>query len=175
MIDLFSSKGGVGINQSDCVFLPNEEVVLYAFVSYNGDPVQNILVAFYVNGPSNLYYNITLFRVMNTNATGIAQVNFRIPVTEHIEQTFGKWDSFATAEVAAGQTLVDALEFFVTILGDIDGNGVVEIKDLVLLAQAYGSKPGDPNWNSSADLNNSQVVDLLDLVTLAQHYGKHYP
>jgi hypothetical protein len=60
----------------------------------------------------------------------------------------------------------------VTIPGDIDGNFWVQLADLVLLAKAYGSRPGDLNWWPNADIDNSGVVGLSDLVILALHYGQ---
>jgi hypothetical protein len=63
----------------------------------------------------------------------------------------------------------------VAIPGDLNGDFKVNLEDLVLLAQAYGSKPGDPNWNPNADIDNSGAVGLSDLVILALHYGQHYP
>ncbi len=61
------------------------------------------------------------------------------------------------------------------ILGDINGDGVVDLKDLVLMAFAYGSTPGCTNWDANADLDGNGRVDLTDLVTLAMHYGQHNP
>ena len=69
--------------------------------------------------------------------------------------------------------LVRALR--VTIPGDLNGDGRVSLLDLVILAQAYGSKPGDPKWNPNADIYGNGIVGLNDLVVLAQHYGQHYP
>jgi hypothetical protein len=63
----------------------------------------------------------------------------------------------------------------ITIPGDIDGNFKVNLADLVALAQAYGSRPSDNNWNPNADVDGNNVVGLSDLVALAQHYGQHYP
>jgi hypothetical protein len=63
----------------------------------------------------------------------------------------------------------------VTILGDIDGNFKVNLADLVALAQAYASRPGDSNWNPNADIDGNGTVGLSDLVVLTQHYGQHYP
>jgi len=67
----------------------------------------------------------------------------------------------------------------VTIPGDIDGDGHVNLTDLAILAQSYGAKPTDPRWNNvqtrNADIDNNGVVGLSDLVILAQHYGQHYP
>jgi hypothetical protein len=43
-----------------------------------------------------------------------------------------------------------------TISGDLDGNIKVQLTDLVILAKAYSSKPGDTKWNPNADINNDQ-------------------
>jgi hypothetical protein len=63
---------------------------------------------------------------------------------------------------------------FLAVPGDLDHDGVVGLSDLVLLAQAYGSKPGDQNWNPLADLAYPwDEIGLTDLLTLASYYGKH--
>jgi peroxiredoxin len=61
------------------------------------------------------------------------------------------------------------------LLGDLNGDFTVSLQDLTILANAYGSKPGDLRWNSKADIDGDGVVGLSDLVTLAIHYGQHYP
>jgi hypothetical protein len=58
---------------------------------------------------------------------------------------------------------------------DINGDGKVSLADLVILANAYGSKLGDTKWNPNADINGDNIVDLSDLVILANYYGQHYP
>jgi hypothetical protein len=67
-------------------------------------------------------------------------------------------------------------------LGDINGDGKVNLADLVLLANAYGTTPantpgtGQHQWNPRADLAAPHGrVGLKDLVSLAVHYGQHYP
>ncbi|MGD0979213.1 MAG: CARDB domain-containing protein [Candidatus Bathyarchaeia archaeon] len=63
----------------------------------------------------------------------------------------------------------------VTIPGDLNGDFKVGLQDLVLLALAYGSKPGDLHWNPNADIDNSGAVGLSDLAILALHYGQQWP
>jgi len=62
-----------------------------------------------------------------------------------------------------------------TLPGDLNQDFKVSLADLVLFALAYTSKPGDPKWNSKADLDGNGIVDQYDLAVLAQHYGQHYP
>lgn len=63
----------------------------------------------------------------------------------------------------------------VTIPGDLNGDFKVSLSDLSLLAKAYNTKPGDPNWNPNSDINGDSVVSLSDLSILAKHYGQKYP
>jgi len=55
--------------------------------------------------------------------------------------------------------------------GDINGDGRVDLKDLVLLVKAYRSTPDKSNWNPLCDLNHDGRVDLADLVTLVTLFG----
>ena len=57
------------------------------------------------------------------------------------------------------------------LVGDINRDGIVDIFDVVILANAFGSKVGDPNWNPDADLNNDDIVDIFDVVTIATNFG----
>jgi hypothetical protein len=75
--------------------------------------------------------------------------------------------------ISQGTLRIDAAP---SLVGDLNGDGKVGLDDLVLLANAYGSKPGDPNWNPSADIAPPYgIIGLTDLVTVATHYGQHYP
>ena len=58
-----------------------------------------------------------------------------------------------------------------TIVGDLDGDGDVDLSDLATLLAAYGACDGDPLYNASADLDNSGCVDLTDLAELLGNYG----
>ena len=59
--------------------------------------------------------------------------------------------------------------------GDVNGDKKVNILDAILLANAFGSKPGSPNWNPRADFNNDNVVNILDAIILANNFGKKGP
>jgi len=60
----------------------------------------------------------------------------------------------------------------IKILGDINGDDVVDIYDALLASNAFGSHPGDPHWNPACDLNEDGMVDIFDIIILAQNFGK---
>lgn len=56
--------------------------------------------------------------------------------------------------------------------GDINGDGTVNLYDATLIGAAYGSRPGDPQWNPDCDLNGDDIVNLFDAVIMSGDYGK---
>ena len=59
------------------------------------------------------------------------------------------------------------------LVGDVNGDGNVDINDLNAWNAALGSHPGDPNWNPQADINGDGVVDKQDGVLIIENYGNH--
>lgn len=53
---------------------------------------------------------------------------------------------------------------------DVNHDGEVDIYDVVIVAKAFGSRPGDPNWNSIADLVKDGIIDLFDVVFIAKNF-----
>jgi hypothetical protein len=130
-------------------------------------------------------FNVTTY----ANATLIAKQEITLTVGNSTTISFG-WSTagFAygnytikvIADTVPGETNTADNTFVggsivVTIPGDLNGDLKVTLSDLVILANAYGSKPGDIKWNPNSDINGNGKVDLSDLVTLATHYGQHYP
>jgi len=52
---------------------------------------------------------------------------------------------------------------------DVNGDGIVDIYDVVIVATAFGSQSGNPNWNPVADLNEDTLVDIYDIVVVAKN------
>jgi hypothetical protein len=69
---------------------------------------------------------------------------------------------------------VDGSYSYTPLIGDLTSDGTVDLDDIYIISLAYGSKLGDPNWESCkiADLNRDNVVNVLDLRTAARHYGE---
>jgi hypothetical protein len=72
----------------------------------------------------------------------------------------------------------------VRIMGDINGDGKVDGRDLLVLSRSFASfgpdylypgSPPSPNWNSDADLNLDNKVDGRDLIMAARNFGQTCP
>lgn len=60
----------------------------------------------------------------------------------------------------------------VAMQGDVNADKTVNIFDVVILAIAFDSRPGDSEWNPIADINNDGIVDIFDLVVAAINFGE---
>jgi hypothetical protein len=56
--------------------------------------------------------------------------------------------------------------------GDINLDGIVDIRDAILASLAYGSSPGDVNWNAAVDLDCNSIIDIFDMIRLAAMFGR---
>lgn len=55
---------------------------------------------------------------------------------------------------------------------DINGDEMINIVDLFLVAIAFGSKLGDPKWNARADVTNDGSINIIDIRMVARKFGK---
>jgi parallel beta-helix repeat protein len=58
---------------------------------------------------------------------------------------------------------------------DINGDGIVDPYDAIILANAFNSTPEDVNWNPNADMNGDGFVDIFDAILLASNFNKLVP
>jgi hypothetical protein len=59
----------------------------------------------------------------------------------------------------------------VRILGDMNGDGKVDILDVVEFANYFGLHKGDARWNADADMNRDGITNILDAIIIAEHFG----
>lgn len=57
--------------------------------------------------------------------------------------------------------------------GDLDSNGKVDMGDIVIVLNAFGSYPGKPNWNPMADTDSDGKVTMGDVTTVVSNFGRH--
>jgi len=58
--------------------------------------------------------------------------------------------------------------------GDVNGDGKVEGKDILLVFRAFNTVLGDPRWDPRADQNGDDKVDSIDLYIVIRNFGHRY-
>jgi len=62
----------------------------------------------------------------------------------------------------------------ITLIGDVNGDGTVDIYDITLAATSFASNVGDPEYNERADINHDGTVDIFDLIIIGLNFGQSY-
>ncbi len=58
-----------------------------------------------------------------------------------------------------------------SLVGDVNGDGVVDIYDLSLVGKAYGAVVGQPAYNPDADITKDGRVDIRDIALVSRNWG----
>jgi parallel beta-helix repeat protein len=112
--------------------------------------------------------------------TGLMQVQESSLSLMHWSEAQQQWTDITTFvdtdnNIIYGET--DSFSLFALIIsiygpGDINKDKIVDIFDITIVALAFSSTPGDPNWNPIADINSDGIVDIFDIVVVALNFGE---
>jgi hypothetical protein len=76
-------------------------------------------------------------------------------------------------QVHSGSNLYDSVE--IVVLGDVDGNGIVDATDFIRIKSAFLEIfPLTNIQNKGADVNRSEFVDATDFLRIKSHFLKDY-
>jgi len=56
---------------------------------------------------------------------------------------------------------------------DINSDGFVNAKDAVILGYAFGTQPGDEDWNPLADIIEDGIINAKDATALGVAFGPY--
>jgi hypothetical protein len=122
--------------------------------------------------PSNLIGTLT-FTNLAPSATETQTVQWNtLPVPYcHNYTIWAQASAVPYEKNLADNTFTDG-KVKIRIMGDTNGDGKVDGKDIAVVAAAFNSKPGDLRWNADADFNRDSKVDGRDIAIIARYYGK---
>jgi PKD repeat protein len=96
-------------------------------------------------------------------------------IISHVYTTDGDFTVKLTVRDSKG--LEDDVSAIVTVApvsqlpGDINNDHIVNFLDAILLGAAFGSHPGDGNWDPRCDLNGDNIINFLDGIILGANFG----
>ena len=155
----------------------------YPTAVYSGWPV-NISVT--VRNEGNLTETVTLVLYYNSSVLTTIEIADLVPneerTIEYVWNTTGlpecsNYTISAEAlplpyEIDLEDNILSNCYVKIKIVGDINSDGKVDIKDIAAVASAFGSTPDHPRWNPEADINRDKVIDIKDIALVARNYGR---
>jgi hypothetical protein len=79
---------------------------------------------------------------------------------------------FAYDDAPENNIDVDGTVTVLVLVGDINDDAKVDIRDIGAAAKAFGSYPGHDRWNSDADIDGNDKIDIRDIAKIAKDFGK---
>jgi hypothetical protein len=170
-------------------WLPDDNV----FAGKPNQPGEPVFGIDYVDGMAYVLYGVTLFGsdsvnvasgiLCKLNFTGILHgqtplliatkenpIRFNPPPSVAFYSSLFNWDLAEMPFVEHN----GIIRVGAALIGDLNMDERVDMRDISIVAAAFGSSPGHERWNLSADLNQDGKIDLKDVGTVAKHFGDHY-
>ena len=102
-----------------------------------------------------------------------------IPQPDYVNMTFnlpkknvklGNYTIHAATNFEVLQTRTDTKQFKVILLGDINNDYVINMKDIAICVSVFQTTPASPKWNPAADVNKDGVVNMRDIGMLVSFF-----
>jgi PKD repeat protein len=115
-----------------------------------------------------------------TPIQSISSSNITHTFTQPGNFTVGLTVTDSVGRINVTSQLIHVLNFSILQIVDLNGDGKIDMRDIAIVARAFGSVPGDPLWNPRADITGpvylvpDGVVDMRDVSLVARYFGQSY-
>jgi parallel beta-helix repeat protein len=164
--------GITSVTTSKIIVGQDYNVSISIMVFNYGNDTENINITIYANSTIiGEIRNVSLSKKDFTissftwNTSGFAKGNYTIWAYA--------WPVLGETDTADNTLVYGTVK--VTILGDVDGNFLVDIYDITAICVCYDSKIGQPLYNPNCDLDGNGIIDIFDVTAACVHYGQKYP
>jgi hypothetical protein len=171
---------GIETSKTGCLPMPtvgqDYTIPVNVTVANQGDFQETFNVTAYVNETAHANQTVIGSQQITLGSGATQVVTFNWNTSGYI---MGNYTLSAVADTVPGETPDDTADntfndgvIYVGIPGDVDANHKVDIKDILIVAKAYGTNPQSPNWNPNPDVDCNDKVDVKDILIAAKNYGK---
>jgi hypothetical protein len=147
-----------------------QSVVQGAFIPASVTPIVEIN-----NSTGFARFNASLSTPLNGDGA-LAVVQFQVMAEGVKNSTLHLYDVVLVdsegATLPASLTADGSFSNLKIVPGDLNHDGIVDIKDAITFSLAYGSTPSDEDWNPEADMDANGEVDMFDMIKIAMNFGK---
>jgi hypothetical protein len=101
------------------------------------------------------------------------------PQPDYVNMTFslprknvklGNYTIHAATNFEVLQTRTDTKQFKVILLGDINNDNLINMRDIAICVSVFQTTPASPNWNPAADVNKDGMVNMRDIGMLVSFF-----
>jgi hypothetical protein len=130
-----------------------------------------------VDAEVSVYYNDTLLETQTVTLDPYERTVLRFywGTSTWSKGTYGPFNiTAAYVDLTTGYNdmLTVPISFKIVIRGDVNGDGIVNIVDVVMTAKAFGSSFKDLTYYSEGDINCDGIINIIDLVVIGVNFGK---
>jgi hypothetical protein len=75
-------------------------------------------------------------------------------------------------EINTADNYLEDGQIKIRVMGDINGDGKVDMRDINATVQAFRAYPGHPKWNPEMDLDRNNIIDIRDIMTIILNFNK---
>jgi hypothetical protein len=134
--------------------------------SYNG--TADVATFFFIGAVGTVGSCTCSIPIAMMNGTLVILVNGSATYFSRSEDSLNGYLIFSYEQ---GTVRVDVLT---TVPGDLNGDRKVDMRDLAIVAKAFGSSPGNSRWNPIADVFGDGKVDMTDVAFVAKNFGRTF-
>lgn len=144
---------------------------LSATIDNNGDFAENANIIFYSNDTVIDTETSTIINGSSTtvdyfwNSTGLVPGNYSI--TAYAAPVQGETNT-------TDNTFIAGRLVHVGMIGDINNDDIIDMKDISYMARRFMIPQSDPLWDPVADMNADGKIDMKDISYVARHFLEHF-
>jgi len=153
---------------------PGWPVTINVTVSNKGDFTENVTVKLYYETVSESPAATTVIHNLDPNHTQTVSLiwetanvtpcnNYTIIVIAEIEEP----------DTNPENNIVTAGKVKIRMMGDVNGDEKVDIRDIAAVAASFGADCNSPKWNPDVDFNRDQKINIIDIAIVASNFRKH--